>query len=176
MKMRILFAADKFDDERRDSISLFPGGAELTDAAIIEASPFELHKGKFAELKTSDIKDFDFIIIGNSKTASNDQLDYIAKEKDYLLFEHDMRICRYDGDYLRARKEPVHFFLKRCICPHINLRKLYGNAAAVIFLTHKQFEVYKRNPFFKVKRKEFIGSSVFSRSFFDRVKKIRKKK
>jgi len=177
--MRILFIADKFDDESRDDVCGYPGGAELTDAAVIEASPFELEKLKFIDLKVSDIEASDLLIIGNLKTATIDQLTFIAEKTAYILFEHDMRICRYDGDFLRAKKEPIHFFLKRCICPHIYLQKLYRNSRGVIFLTRKQYEVYRKNPFFSVKKMEFLGSSAFNRSFLERVEKLkisRKKK
>ncbi len=173
--MKILFAADKFDDEKRDEVSRFPGGAELTDAAVIEACPFEIEKIKFIDLNRSEYNRYDITIIGNSKTATSDQLSYIASEQNYILFEHDMRICRYDGDFLRAKKEPVHYFLNRCICPHLKLKKLYKNSIGVIFLTRKQYEIYGRNPFFKAKNIEFLGSSAFNRSFFDRVEKFREK-
>ncbi|MEN8154152.1 MAG: hypothetical protein ABFR75_09015 [Acidobacteriota bacterium] len=172
--MKILFAADKFDNESRDDVSRFPGGAELTDAAIIEACPFDLKRSSFRDLNISDIDKYDLIVIGNLKTATRDQIDYISAESKYILFEHDMRICRYDGDWSRAKKEPVHYFFKRCICPHLNLKKLYRNSIGVIFLTHRQYEVYKKNPFFNKKRKEFLGSSAFNRSYFERVEKFRK--
>lgn len=171
--MKILFIADKFDDEKRDEVSRFPGGAELTDAAIIEACPFEIKKIKFNDLKRSEYLLYDIAVIGNNKTATSNQLKYISGEKNYILFEHDMRICRYDGDFLRARKEPVHFYIKRCICPHLFLKKLYKNAMGAVFLTRRQYEIYKRNPFFRAEKIEFLGCSAFNRSFFDRVESYR---
>lgn len=173
--MKILFIADKFDDEPRDNVSNFPGGAELTDAAIIEACPFDIKKRKISELKCQELNSFDLVIIGNLKTATNDQIEYIAENTSYILFEHDMRICRYDGDFSRAKKEPVHYFLKRCICPHFYLKKLYTNSMGAIFLTKRQYDVYKNNPFFKIKKMEILGSSAFDRSFFERIPKFRKK-
>jgi len=173
--MKILFLADKFDDEPRDEVSNFPGGAELTDAAIIESCPYEVKKRKISELKSSELNDFDLIIIGNLKTATNDQLVHLASNTKYILFEHDMRICRYDGDFLRAKKEPVHYFLKRCICPHFYLKKLYANSLGVIFLTERQYNIYKNNPFFKIQNMEILGSSVFDRRFFERIDNFRKK-
>ncbi|MEN8153016.1 MAG: hypothetical protein ABFR75_03265 [Acidobacteriota bacterium] len=174
--MKILFLADKFDDEPRDDVSSFPGGAELTDAAIIEACSGKIEKKKFLELKDSGLNSYDLIIIGNMKTATEVQIRNIISHSNYILFEHDMRICRYDGDYLRAKKEPVHYFFKRCICPHFYLRKLYREAMGVIFLTRKQYEVYKKNPFFRADKIKFLGSSAFNRSFFERVERSKKKK
>ena len=173
--MRILFVADKFDDEKRDEVSRFPGGAELTDAAVIEVCPFEIKKIKFSDLEISECIKYDITIIGNCKTATKEQLSYISSGKNYILFEHDMRICRYDGDFSRAKKEPIHYFLKRCICPHMNFKKLYRNSMGVIFLTHRQYDVYKKNPFFKIKKARFLESSAFGKSFFKRVEKFRKK-
>ncbi len=173
--MKILFLADKFDDEPRDNVSSFPGGAELTDAAIIEACPFEIIKRKISELKCPELNAFDLIIIGNLKTATSDQLDYITSNTNYILFEHDMRICRYDGDFSRAKKEPIHYFFKRCICPHLYLKKLYMNSKGAIFLTKKQYGVYKKNPFFKVEKMEILGSSAFNRYFFERIENSREK-
>ncbi len=173
--MKILFIADKFDDEPRDEVSNFPGGAELTDAAIIEASPFNIKKKKITELTLSELNTFDLLIIGNLKMATSDQLDYISSNTNYILFEHDMRICRYDGDFSRAKKEPIHYFLKKCICPHIYLKKLYRNARGAVFLTKKQYDVYKSNPFFKLEKMEILGSSAFNKKFFKRIEKLREK-
>ena len=166
--MRVLFIADKFDDEPRDGVSGFPGGAELTDAAIIDASPHETAKKKIREVTRTDLDSHDLIIIGNSKTMTSGQLRYISADTRYILFEHDMRICRYDGDFLRARKEPVHYYFKKCICPHIDLRKLYRNSLGTIFLTKKQYNVYRQNPFFRVQNVEILGCSAFDGNFLKR--------
>jgi len=174
--MKILFAADKFEDEPRDDVSPYPGGAELTDSALIEACPFTLQKKKFIDLKESDLETAEVVVIGNSKTASKHQLNTIISKKKYILFEHDMRICRYDGDWSRAKKEPVHYFLGRCICPHFNLRPLYKNAQGVIFLTHLQYNTYKSNPFFTGRKERILGSSAFSKQFIHRVEKTRRNK
>lgn len=164
--MKILFIADKFDDELRDDVCGFPGGAELTDAAIIEACPWEIEKIKIENLELDDLKKYNYFIIGNLRNGTKEQIRAISKLGRHILFEHDMRICRYGGDFLRARKEPVHYYMKRCICPHIILRNLYKTALGTIFLTHLQYNVYMRNPFFKAEKMSILGSSAMDRSFF----------
>lgn len=171
--MKILFIADKFDDVARDDLSPFPGGAEQTDAAVIEASPYKIDKIKFSDLKVETLEKYDIHIIGNSKSISNAQSEKIAQLKRHIFFEHDMRICRYDGDFLRARKEPVHYYFHRCICPHLKLRKLYSSAMGVIFLTYKQLERNKKNPFFRYKKNFILGSSAMNLDFFKRVEEYK---
>lgn len=174
--MKILFLADKFDDEPRDDVSNFPGGAELTDAALIESCPWEIKKIKNQDILPEMLKDFDVHIVGNFKSRDKKIIKILNELGRHILFEHDMRICRYDGDFLRARKEPVHYFTHRCICPHLNLRGLYKSGLGTIFLTNRQLSVYKRNPFFKAKNIEVLGSSAMNSSFFKRVDDLKKKK
>jgi len=174
--MKVLFIADQFDDENRDEVSPYPGGAELTDSALIESCPFSITKIKFSNLEKSDFRATDIVVIGNSKNATGDQLEYISSTKKYILFEHDMRICRYDGDFSRAKKEPIHYFFKKCICPHFYLKRLYSNSLGAVFLTNRQYEVYKNNPFFKVKRMEILGCSAFNLNFFEGVDSFREKR
>jgi len=168
--MKILFIADKFDDELRDDVCSFPGGAELTDAAIIEACPWEIEKIKIENLELDDLKKFDYFIIGNLRNGTKKQIRAISKSGRHILFEHDMRICRYGGDFLRARKEPVHYYIKRCICPHFIQRRLYKSSLGIIFLSHHQLGRYKKNPFFSAKRIGILGSSAMNNDFFKKVK------
>ncbi len=168
--MKILFIADKFDDEPRDDVCSFPGGAELTDAAVIEACPWKIDKIKIKNLNESKLENYDYFIIGNIRKATDGQIILISKKKDkYILFEHDMRLCRYDGDFFRAKKEPFHYFVKKCICPHIVLRTLYKNALGTIFLTHLQYSVYKENPFFNLDKVSILGSSAMNNDFFKKI-------
>jgi len=60
--------------------------------------------------------------------------------------------------------------------PHLNLQQLYKSGLGTIFLTNRQLSVYKRNPFFKAKNIEVLGSSAMNRSFIERVADFKRRK
>jgi hypothetical protein len=68
----------------------------------------------------------------------------------------------------------MHRELNRCVCPHPHLSPLYESALGAIFLTHRQLSVYRKNPFFKVRRSVVLGSSLMNQDFFTRVDNYRK--
>lgn len=168
---KILFVVDKFCDEPRDLRSPYPGGAEMTDAALIEACPWKLEGVRIKDLKWKHLADFDVHIIGNLSLASRQQIKDICHFGRHILFEHDVRICRFRGNFPEAW-EPAHRFWHWCICPHSYLRSLYGTALGAIFLTHRQMAVFHRNPFFSCSREMVLGGSAMDKSFFERVKRF----
>ena len=171
--MRVLFITDKFDDEYRDEVSKFPGGAELSNEAFIEACPWDLVKIKTGEVQPELLKKFDVHIIGNTKNINKTIIKMLNSLGRHVLIEHDNRICRYDGDFSRARKEPVHYYIHRCICPHLKFQRLYKSGLGTIFHTRRQLVAYQKNPFFYAKNIEILGCAAMNRSFFERVEKFR---
>src|SRR5689334_8722272 len=111
--MRALFVADYFADTDGDSGGTYPGGAEQTDAAVIEASPWPVERATTRELDTASLDRFDLLLLGNLNLATQAQCDAIAGLGRHVLFEHDYRMCRYRGDYVTRR---AHRWLGRCLC------------------------------------------------------------
>ncbi|MEZ4373608.1 MAG: hypothetical protein R3B07_22490 [Polyangiaceae bacterium] len=168
--MRVLFLTDKFSHEHRSAESRHPGGAELTDAAALEACPFPLTVSSFKELALEQLDAHDVLLLGNSQSATPQQLAAVARSGRHILFEHDLRICRLNGNFPSAI-DPVHRLWERCWCPHDGLQEIVRSARGMIFLTRRQLEHYRANPFFRFAeaRMRVLGCSLFSRQFFEQL-------
>lgn len=166
--MRVLFIADQFSDVSRTSSDKYPGGAELTDQVAIDACPFEIVCVKCTDVVLADLKNYDIHLLGNTQLAPAALLKKIASLGRHILFEHDVRICRWRGNF-SAVVEPTHRVLQRCMCPHQKLRDVYDTALGAIFLTHRQLAVFERNPWFRVRVSRVLGSSLFGDELFKRL-------
>lgn len=168
--MRVLFLTDKFSNEHRSAQARHPGGAELTDAAALEACPFPLTQSSFKGLALEQLAAHDVLLLGNSQSATREQLAAIARTGRHILFEHDLRICRLNGNFPSAI-DPVHRLWERCWCPHEDLQEVLRSARGMIFLTRRQLEHYRANPFFRFSeaRIRVLGCSLFSREFFEQL-------
>lgn len=166
--MRVLFLADQFSDVGRSKEVKHPGGAELTDDAAVEACPYPLTRLRFSDLQPSALHEHDLILLGNSQRATPAALSAIADTGRHVLFEHDLRICSFNGNFPVAI-DPAHRLWQRCWCPHPELRRVFDTARGVIFLTKRQQDHYTTNPFFHypAERTAVLGCSLFSASFFD---------
>lgn len=163
----VLFIADKFSNENRSENDRFPGGAERTDDAAIEACPYPVLKCLWADLSETEIEKSHLIIVGNSGSAKKSQLNLLAKYKKHILFEHDLRICHWRGNF-PASLEPIHRFSHRCICPHADQKNMFETALGIIYLTELQKSYYLRNPFFSSTRPHAIlASSLFKKDFLE---------
>jgi hypothetical protein len=169
--MRILFIADQFADAPRTAAVRHPGGAELTDAAAIAAAPYPVVTRRFASFETDELDQFDLILVGNSGTATHEQLRAIARTGRHVSFEHDLRICFWRGNHPTS-PEPVHHFGRTCICPHRHLREFYDNALGVVYLTRLQREAFLANPMFADRNPVILGCSLFAEPFFERVARV----
>jgi hypothetical protein len=168
---KVLFVADKLSNETRSDQEVHPGGAELTDAAAIAACPWAIEPRRFSELDSSRLDPFDLIVVGNSQRASAAQLAAIAGTRRHVLFEHDVRICAYSGNF-PAAGDFVHRSMQRCWCPHPHLAELFHSARGVVFLTERQRAVYALNPFFVMARHATLGCSLFSEPFFAQAERV----
>jgi hypothetical protein len=158
--MRTLFLADQFDDTARTARERNAGGAELTDAAAIAACPWPITCRKLSELRRGEIGDYELVVVANSQSARPEQLAELAASARYVAFEHDLRICRWRGNFVRA-VDPWHRRAQRCWCPHLDQRSFFANAAGLIFLTSFQERIYRQNPFFACAESRVLGSSLF---------------
>jgi hypothetical protein len=168
--MRALFVADYFVDTDGDSGGSYPGGAEQTDAAVIEACPWPVERVRIRELDTVSLDRFDLFLLGNLNLASRAQCEALADRGRHVLFEHDYRMCRYRGDYSKRR---VHRWLNRCFCREKRFQKLFATALGAVFLTRRQLERYRRNPFLRLPPHEVLGCSVMGQEFFETLRQYR---
>ncbi len=165
----VLFIADKFSDELRSKKDRFPGGAERTDEAAIEACPYPVKQIIWSKLQPTLIEDSLLVVVGNSGSAKPSHFEMLAKYRKHVLFEHDIRICYWRGNFPVAA-EPIHRFSHRCLCPHRGMRHLFESALGVIYLTHLQKKYYDENRFYNdFGRSAILGSSLFDSEFLDYV-------
>jgi hypothetical protein len=172
MTRRVLFVADQFADSARDRISRYPGGAELTDQAVIEASPWPVECVPIGKLNTRHLAEFDLHILGNLYFAKADQCEAFAKSGRHVLFEHDYRVCRWRGAFGEA-KSLYHRRFWRCNCRPRKWARALQTALGAIFLTHRQLAVYRTNPFMRLPQHIVLGCSVMGSPFFEAVQKFR---
>jgi hypothetical protein len=170
---RVLFIADQFADSSRTPGEKHPGGAELTDAAAIDACPWSLEVAHTTEVAPRDLIRFDVHVVANFQEAQPRLVAEMTRLGRHVLFEHDVRICVHRGNY-PAALNATHRSFQRCVCPFPHLDKLIRSARGMIFLTHLQLAHYLRNPFFRAPRVEVLGSSLMNEAFFERVKAHRR--
>lgn len=169
---RVLFLADRLATDPRGTTETHPGGAELTDAAALEASPWPVEAARVREFDPQRLRDYDLHILGNLSEAKPDLLLALRQASRHVLFEHDLRICRWRGNF-PSSPEPLHRYAQSCNCPHRALADLYKTALGAIFLTHRQLATHLSNPFFRCPRAVVLGSSLMNRAFFERVRRAR---
>jgi hypothetical protein len=164
---RVLFLADQFSDASRTRHDRHPGGAELTDAAALAACPWPVTARRFSEFSPGESKAYDVLIVANSQSATPPQLAEIAGTGRHIAFEHDLRVCRWRGNFPMSI-DPAHRRFQRCWCPHPESRRLFETAAGVIFLTAFQERIYRRNPSFRCGASRVLGSSLFQLASLER--------
>ena len=139
---RVLFLADQFSDVTRSRHEKHPGGAELTDAAALQACPWPVTTRRFKDLSPGESSTYDIIVVANSHAATRQQLAEIAGTSRHVAFEHDLRVCRWRGNFPKSI-DPAHRRSHRCWCPHPESRDFFGSAR-VIFLTALQERIFRK--------------------------------
>lgn len=170
---RVLFIADQFDEVSRGATERYPGGAELTDAAAIEAAPWPVEVARVSDLDVGRLSDFDLLIIGNLERATPEVCRAIVRHGRHVAFEHDYRACRWRGD-LVSTKDQVHRWAHRCRCRIPERLELLATARTTIFLTQRQLAFYSENPYVQCGRPVVLGCSLMDRRFFSRVDAVRR--
>lgn len=168
MPDRALLLADQLADADRAPGVRHPGGAELTDAAAIEACPWKIDVATVGQLDASHLDRYDVIVLGNAQRATPAQLATLAKTGRLVSFEHDVRLCRWRGNF-PASRDLAHALAQRCWCPHHHLAELYRFARGVLFLTKRQQRAFLANPFFRTSSQAVIGSSLFGAETLERL-------
>lgn len=160
---RILFLADQFADVHRDKVHRYPGGAELTDQAVLEAAPCPVELRTFDALSEQDFERATVCIVGNANRAASKQIDRVARFPRTVLFEHDMRICKHRGN-MYSWSRPLHRAFHFCTCRRRDMLALTRASAGVVFLTTYQRRIFEKNPWYRSPRTRVLGSSVFSKA------------
>ena len=162
---RVAFVADQFADAPRTRHEPYPGGAELTDAAALEVAPVEVTCLRSAELEPAQVRDFDLLILGNADALSAAQVHALATHGRHVLFEHDLRLCRWRGNFPLA-PDRMHRLGATCTCPNPTAQALFTSALGAIFLTETQRRHYAKNPYYSGAPFAVLGSSLMNRAFF----------
>jgi hypothetical protein len=166
--MRVLFVSDQHHHATRSDGIAHPGGAELTDRTAVESCPWPIEWSTIDEIDVAAIAAADLLVVANIGRASMQTLAQIAAHPRYVLFEHDVRVCRWRGNFFGSR-ERFHGDLSRCWCPHRSLWPLLDHAHGLVYLTRRQRGVYLANPFYREPPCEILGCSLFGEAFFARV-------
>jgi hypothetical protein len=168
----VLFLADQFTDATRTEEEVHPGGAELTDEAAIEASPWPVDTETVDSITPDKLEDYDLHILGNLRHVRPETVNKLCSLGRHVLFEHDCRICHRRGNF-PDMWERGHRDTLRCRCPHPFWQPLVQSSKGVIFLTHRQAQIYYENPYFQAPRSAILGSSLMNRAFLERVERYR---
>ncbi|HEY6560056.1 MAG TPA: hypothetical protein VI072_22380 [Polyangiaceae bacterium] len=171
MPKRVLFLADQFAESSRDGVGPY-SATELMDAALIQASPWPIEAVRIAELRISQLSDFDVHLVGNLTQATPEQCAAISALGRSVLLEHDYRMCRWRGNFARSTSS-YHRRLWRCNCRLRPWLRLLETARGAIFLTHRQLGIYRTSPFVRLPRHAVLGCSVMGPDFFDRVARFK---
>jgi glycosyltransferase involved in cell wall biosynthesis len=164
--MRAIFVADLFSSD-------YAGGAELTTEALVESSPIEVVKIHARNLNLETIQRFkdDVWIFGNFASIDFNLIPAIAANLRYSVLEYDYKFCRY-----RSVEKHKHESGQDCDCHNQDTGKMvsafYYAADHVFWMSQEQRgRYYDRFPFLK-DRNSTVLSSVFGRSFFEKIDQL----
>jgi len=165
----IVFVSDMF-------VENFVGGAELTSEALIESSPFKVHKinSKNVSMETLESGYQKYWIFGNFSALDNKLIPTIVANVNYSILEYDYKFCKY-----RSVEKHLEIEQKECDCHEQVYGKLmsaffYG-AKSLWFMSERQQSIYfSRFPFLN-ERENWVLSSVFSEQFFVALKLLKEK-
>jgi len=153
---KVVFVADLFLEQ-------YPGGAELTTEALIEACPFEHVKISTKDVTIQTLSEYQdsFWIFGNFSQLNMQLVPSLVSNIRYAVLEYDYKFCKW-----RSIEKHEHEEDQSCDCADTQLGKLvsafYYGANQVFWMSTKQKERYvERFPFLWDKGR--VLSSVFSK-------------
>ena len=165
----IVFVADMF-------VENLIGGAELTSEALIESSPFKVHKihSKNVSMATLESGYQKYWIFGNFSGLDNKLIPSIVANISYAILEYDYKFCKY-----RSVEKHLEIEQTECDCHEQVWGKLisaffYG-AKSLWFMSEAQQALYfDRFPFLN-DHENWVLSSVFGDQFFVALKILKAK-
>ena len=165
----IVFVADFFKED-------LIGGAELTTEALIESSPFKVHKihSKDVSLKTLESGHSKFWIFGNFAGLNLQLVPSIVANMKYSILEYDYKFCKY-----RSPEKHQSIEMKACDCNQSMHGKMISafmhGAKCLWFMSEGQEKLYQKYFPFLMQKDSTVLSSVFDNNFFLTLKILRER-
>jgi glycosyltransferase involved in cell wall biosynthesis len=153
---KVVVVADMFAED-------YVGGAELTTQAIIDSSPFQIHKIRSRELTMDLIKQgIDrFWIFGNFADINPQLIPTIVTNLKYSVMEYDYKYCK-----MRSPEKHAEASGMPCSCHNDVSGKLisafYYGSMGLWWMSEKQKERYMTLFPFLADKTNVVLSSVFS--------------
>lgn len=164
---QVIFVSDLFVED-------YVGGAELTSEALIEVSPFKLHKlhSKNVNLATLQQGVGCYWIFGNFSQINPELIPSIIANLKYSILEYDYKYCRY-----RSPEKHQADTGTPCDCHNQLNGKLisafYYAANSLWWMSEKQKETYLNLFPFLREKDNVVLSSVFSKNTLSKLQTLR---
>lgn len=163
----IIYIADLFEED-------YAGGAELTSAAILEASPLKIQKIKSKDVNLGTLQQGHqkFWIFGNFSQLNPELIPTIAGNLNYSILEYDYKYCKF-----RSPEKHKEVLKTPCDC-HNNLNgklisAFYYGSKNLWWMSEKQKERYMNLFPFLLEKDNVVLSSVFSKRTLGYLKTLR---
>jgi glycosyltransferase involved in cell wall biosynthesis len=164
---QIVFVSDLFESD-------YAGGAELTSAAIIEASPFKVQKvySKDVDLGLLNQGSTKYWLFGNFSQMKPELIPSIVANLNYSVLEYDYKYCKY-----RSPEKHTALEGKNCDCHNQMNGKLisafYYGAKSLWWMSEAQKNKYQSLFPFLLEKDNIVLSSVFSKQTLALLKSLR---
>ena len=152
----------------------YVGGAELTTQALIDSSPYKIHKLKSTEvsLKLLEQGHKKLWIFGNWSQMNPELIPTIISNMRYVCLEYDYKFCRFRSPELHQEKLGVP-----CDCDNHMHGKLvsafYYGAAVLYWMSEAQMERYHIKFPFLEEKNNIVLSSVFDIKTLQKISALR---
>lgn len=154
---QIIVVGDAFINE-------FQGGAELTTEALLEESPYNVHKLKSQNVTMELLRQgaSKYWIFTNIARLDSQLIPTIVGNLNYSVIEYDFKYCRY-----RSAKKHMAAEGKPCNCHNEDHGKLisafYFGAKSLWWMSEGQMEIYHALFPFLADKRNVVLSSVFNK-------------
>jgi glycosyltransferase involved in cell wall biosynthesis len=163
----VVFVSDMFVED-------YIGGAELTTQALVDASPFEVHKlhSRDVTLDTLEQGFQKHWVFGNFSGVDTELIPTIVGNMSYSVLEYDYKYCRH-------RSPEKHAVIDRQVCDCHNdmhgkmISAFMCGAKSLWWMSEKQMQQYHEHFPFLAEKSNVVLSSVFDDKFFLMLKLFR---
>lgn len=166
---QIIFVADMYAAD-------YEGGAELTTEALLERSPYKIHRLRSKELNNDVIaaNAAKYWVFGNISQVDQKLLPVIASKLKYSVLEYDYKFCKHRSIEKHKSVEGTD-----CDCHLQTVGKMishfFSKAQSVFWMSEAQAQrYYERFPELK-SGKNTVLSSVFSKKHLSAIAQLRTK-
>jgi hypothetical protein len=151
----------------------YVGGAELTTEALLQSSPYKIHKIKSADLTLEDIEEGASLhwIFGNFARMRGDLLPAIESRLSYSVLEYDYKYCIFRSPEKHRAAKGV-----QCNCAEgfgKRIAQFFARAQNLFWMSEGQRQTY-RDAFGPLPEgKDLVLSSVFSPDSLELMRRLR---